>query len=70
MLLNSLLGLEPDAQQQRLVLRQPALPNWLQTLEIRGIYVGQRHVHLRFARRGEQTYAIIGEDNEVDIRKV
>jgi glycogen debranching enzyme len=70
MLLNSLLGLEPDAQQQRLVLRQPALPTWLQTLEIRGMYVGQRRVHLRFARRGEQTYVIIGEDNEVDIRKV
>jgi hypothetical protein len=39
-------------------------------VEIRGNYVGQRHVPLRFARRGEQTYVIIGEDNEVGIRKV
>jgi glycogen debranching enzyme len=67
MLLNSLLGLEPDAQQQRLVLRQPTLPGWLQTLEIHGIYVGQRHVHLHFARIGEQTRVSIGEDNEADI---
>jgi hypothetical protein len=67
MLLNSLLGLEPETKQQCLMLRQPTLPDWLQTMEIRGIYVGEHHVHLRLERIGEHTQVIIGEENEADI---
>lgn len=67
LLLNSLLGLAPDAEQQRLTLRQPTLPDWLQIMEIRGMYVGQHHVHLRLERIGEHTQVTIGEENEADI---
>ncbi|HEX4203486.1 MAG TPA: glycogen debranching N-terminal domain-containing protein [Ktedonobacteraceae bacterium] len=68
MLLNSLLGFQPDAEQQRLTLDRPTLPDWLPSLEISGLYVGQKHVHLRFIRTGEYTEVIIGKQNEADVR--
>lgn len=67
MLLSGLLGFEPDAEQQRLTLHNPSLPSWLQTLEIRGMHVGQQHVHLRFVRSGSRTRVIPGASNEVEI---
>jgi len=67
-LVSALLGMNPNADEQRLTLHQPTLPDWLNTLEIRGMYVGTRQVHLRFSRVGGHTEVVFGKDNEVDIR--
>jgi glycogen debranching enzyme len=67
MLVNSLLGFEPDAERGHLTLRNPTLPDWLQHLELSGLYVGGRHVHLRFTRAGSQTRVVAGADNEVSL---
>ena len=45
LLIQSLLGLHLEAEQHRLTLDQPTLPDWLKTLEINGIYLGARRVH-------------------------
>ena len=70
MLINGLLGFQPSAEEQRLTLHAPTLPDWLHTLEIDGLYVGSRRVHLRFERTGEHTGVIASHDNEVDIHIV
>jgi glycogen debranching enzyme len=67
-LISHLLGLQPDAEQHRLTLRQPRLPDWLKTLELNDIYVGSRRVHLRFVRHGERTEVVLGRYNEIDVR--
>ena len=67
-LLSNLLGLQPHAEEQRLTLHQPTLPDWLNTLELKDIYVGSRRVHLRFIRLGERTEVVLGRYNEVDVR--
>ncbi|GCE11131.1 amylo-alpha-1,6-glucosidase [Tengunoibacter tsumagoiensis] len=67
-LISALLGLHPNAEAHRLTLHQPTLPEWLHTLEINGLFVGGRRVHLRFIRMGEHTEVVLGKENEVDIR--
>ncbi len=67
-LVHALLGLNPHAEEQRLTLLQPTLPDWLNTLEIRGMYVGKQKVHLRFMRVGEHTEVVLGKENEVAVR--
>lgn len=70
LLLNGLLGLQPDAEQRRLILQQPTLPPWLTTLELHGLCVGEQRVHLRFLRTGDHTEVVLGRENEVDVRVV
>lgn len=67
-LLNALLGFQPDAEKHQLTLNNPTLPDWLQMMEVNGIYVGAHHVHLRFVRSGKQTEVVVEKDNEVAIR--
>ena len=67
MLVNALLGLQPDAEHQHLTLDRPALPDWLQSMEIAGLRLGDRRVHLRFTRTGEDTKVIVEDDNEVEV---
>ena len=67
LLLNGLLGLQPQAEQQRLTLVQPTLPNWLHTMELHGMKVRGENVHLHLVRDGDTTNVIVGDDNRVDI---
>ncbi len=67
LLLNGLLGLQPQAEQQRLLLVQPTLPTWLHTMEIHGMKVRGENVHLHVVRDGDTTDVIAGDDNQVDI---
>jgi glycogen debranching enzyme len=50
-LLSALLGLEPDAANKRLVLR-PALPDWLDEIELRNLRVGDASIDLRVTCAG------------------
>lgn len=68
MLLNALLGLQPDAEHQRLTLDRPTLPDWLQSMEIRGLRLGDRQLHLRLVRTGDQTNVVVAAENEGVVR--
>ncbi|GCF06496.1 amylo-alpha-1,6-glucosidase [Dictyobacter arantiisoli] len=67
-LLLSLLGLHPNADSGHLTLHQPILPDWLTSLEINGMHVGNQRVHLKFTRQDDHTTVTFGRDNKVDIR--
>jgi glycogen debranching enzyme len=54
-LLESMLGLEPDADAAELALVAPSLPEWLPQLELRNLRVGQAVVDLRFRRTDHST---------------
>lgn len=66
-ILNALLGLRADAEHKRLILERPTLPPWINTLEIRDLYVGEQQVHLHFIRQGTQIEVQPGEENEVEL---
>ncbi|MBO0782476.1 MAG: hypothetical protein J2P37_26990, partial [Ktedonobacteraceae bacterium] len=66
-LLGGLLGLQPDAEQGCLVLERPTLPPWLNSLELRGMHVGGRHIHLHLTRQNAETRVITGAENEAEI---
>ncbi len=67
LLLSSVLGLEPEAERHRLMLRKPMLPDWLNHLELRGLRLGDRHAHLHFTRMGADTAVTLTGDMGVDI---
>ena len=71
MLVGALLGLKPDAEQQCLGLDRPHLPDGINSLEIDGLYIGSRRIHLRFtrARTGEATEVEPGQNNQAEIQR-
>jgi len=54
-LLQTALGLTPDATRRELLIRQPALPDWLGEVTVTGLQVGEANVDLRFRRSGGAT---------------
>jgi glycogen debranching enzyme len=68
MLVNALLGFQPDAEHQRLTLDRPTLPDWLQSMEIRGLRLGERQLYVRLERTGDQTNVVVEAENEVAVR--
>lgn len=48
LLLQSILGLTPDAANQQLLIRRPVLPSWLDNVYLRGLRVGGGQVDLQF----------------------
>lgn len=67
LLLDSLLGWQADVERNTLLLHKPLVPPWLTAIEIQGIRVGQRNVHLRFIRSGTSTEVVLGSHNEVNV---
>jgi glycogen debranching enzyme len=65
MLVNALLGFQPDAEHQRLTLDRPTLPDWLQSMEIRGLRLGEKQLHVKLVRTGNQTKVVTEAENEV-----
>ncbi len=58
-MLQSLLGLAPDAFAHRLGIVRPCLPDWLEWVEVRGVQVGQGSVDLRYERSGQLTLVAV-----------
>ena len=56
LMLQSLLGIRPDATRGRLAIRNPRLPRYVRRLEIKGMRVGNVTVSLRFRRIGERCH--------------
>jgi glycogen debranching enzyme len=57
MLLQSAIGILPDAPHHMLHVRQPWLPEFLDELVVRGLRVGNSRVSMQFVRRGARTLA-------------
>lgn len=55
LLLQSLLGLEPDGANARLVIRDPHLPEWAGELTLRRLRIGSAQVDLSFWRENART---------------
>jgi glycogen debranching enzyme len=62
LMLLSVLGVRPSAQRKELNIINPALPEWLDSLHIRNLRVGNSRVGLDFSRRNQRTFC-----NVVDV---
>jgi glycogen debranching enzyme len=70
-LLTTSLGLVPDGFERRLDVDRPALPPFLDHLELRGLRVADATVDLRFERVGEDVRASVERvDGDLDVRVV
>jgi hypothetical protein len=58
----SVLGIRPSAHRKELNIVNPTLPEFLDSLKVRNMRVGDTRVGLDFERRGERTFC-----NVVDI---
>lgn len=67
LILSSILGFEPEAERNRLLLRQPVLPGWLEQLDLRGMHLGDRQAHLHFTAQGGNTAVTLTGDMGVDV---
>ncbi len=64
-LLQAMLGLQPDAPRRRLVV-DPALPDWMPSVTLRGLQLGEARLDLRFERDGADTrFAVLGGDPQL-----
>jgi glycogen debranching enzyme len=54
-LLESLLGINPDATKNTLFIENPHLPTWLERVTLKNLKVGESSLDIRFAREGEIT---------------
>ncbi len=67
-MLQSMLGLTPDAFAGHLNIIRPTLPDWLDWVVIRGIQVGEGHVDLRYERSGGTTLvAVLHKKGDVQV---
>jgi hypothetical protein len=55
-MLQTALGLTPDATRRELVIRRPALPAWLGEANVTGLQVGEASLDLHFRRSGTATH--------------
>ncbi len=68
LLLQTALGLEPDALRGILRIHQPHLPDWLERVTCRGLRVGDATVDLRYQREGDTTLvAVLRREGAVDV---
>lgn len=67
--LTAALGLEPDALAGRLEIKEPALPQWLSDVTVRGLRVGSGTADLRFQRGAGRTHAsVLRVEGDLDVR--
>lgn len=63
MLLQSILGLNPDAAKGQLLIRQPLLPPWLENVYLRGLRIGKCTVDLQFMQmNGVTTCRVLAKE--------
>ncbi|HTE83948.1 MAG TPA: amylo-alpha-1,6-glucosidase, partial [Dehalococcoidia bacterium] len=55
-MLQTALGLTPDATRRELVIRRPSLPDWLGEATVAGLQVGEASIDLHFRRSGKVTH--------------
>lgn len=57
MLLQSAIGILPDAHNRMLHIRQPWLPDFMTELVVRGLRIGGSRISMQFVRHGARTLA-------------
>ncbi|MEO6796683.1 MAG: glycogen debranching N-terminal domain-containing protein [Candidatus Dormibacter sp.] len=68
-LLQSVLGIVPDALGMQVHIRRPCLPPWLGSVVLRGLKVGDARLDLRFQRDGDDTLvALLDRKGDVSVR--
>lgn len=68
MLTQALLGISAQAPAGALTIFQPALPAWLNRVEIENLRVGDSRLSLEFTRHGDQTaYALTRRDGDIRV---
>lgn len=68
-LLQSVLGIVPDALGRTLHIRRPSLPTWLGSVVLRGLKVGDATLDLRYERSGDDTLvALLDRKGDVSVR--
>ncbi len=68
-LLQSVLGLVPNATASELEVRQPALPKWLHEVSVSNVRVGKGRVDLHYRRSGGTVFvAVKRREGEVNVR--
>ena len=71
-LLGEMLGLEPEAGQNRLTFRRPVLPEWLPWAEVRGLRLGHSRFDVVVTRAREGAAVEVLErwgDAEIVVRR-
>ncbi|HEV2405179.1 MAG TPA: hypothetical protein VGR88_06990 [Ktedonobacterales bacterium] len=68
LLLTAALGLEPSALERRLTIQSPRLPEWMTSVAMRGLRVGDMTVDLRYQRTGDTTLvAVERRDGDLEV---
>lgn len=68
-LLQSALGIVPDALGRTLHIRRPSLPPWLGSVVLRGLKVGDATLDLRYERSGDDTLvALLDRKGDISVR--
>jgi glycogen debranching enzyme len=68
MLLQAMLGVSAHAPDHRLTVDRPRLPDWLSSVEIRGIRIGASNVSLAFRRAGPSTaFSLVEQHGDVRV---
>ena len=70
LLLSSALGFEPEADRQRLTLHDPQLPDWMQSLDLGNLRLGEQNLHMRFERSERGTSVILTGASEIEVHVV
>ncbi len=68
LLLQTALGLEPDALNGVLRIHRPHLPAWLRSVTCRGLRVANTSIDLQYQREGDATLvAVLGRTGEIEV---
>jgi glycogen debranching enzyme len=70
LLLSAALGFEPEAEHQRLTLRDPELPAWMTSLDLGNLKLGHQDLSLRFERSESGTSVILRGTSEIEVHVV
>lgn len=70
LLLSAVLGFEPEAERQRLTLRAPTLPSWMQSLDMHHVRLGGQDLQLRFERSQHGTSVVLTGMSEIEVHVV
>src|SRR5262249_21363792 len=70
LMLSAMLGFAPEAERQRLTLRAPELPAWMDSLALGGLRLGERELSLRFERSAHGTNVVLTGESEIQVHVV
>ena len=70
LILQAILGLRPNAPAGELLIVRPRLPHWLETVQVRGLRVGNGQVDLSYRRRGRRTMVDVLHAHRIKVRHV